>query len=62
MVSSMYYSLLIYLCNVDSYSFAMKVKDINSVNTYSSKPSLGYEAYYLIQISSLILIFRFSNF
>jgi hypothetical protein len=28
----------------------MKVKDINSVKTYSRGPSLGYEAHYLVMI------------
>ena len=54
MVSSMHF---IYLCSIDN-TFFVKVKDINSVNTYSGGPSLRYEAYHLILVPSLILIFR----
>ena len=44
MVISMYLNLFIYLYSVDTYSFVMKVEDINSVNTYSAGPRLSYKA------------------
>ena len=62
MVSSMYCSLFIYLCNVGNYCFVMKDKDINSVNTYSAGPRLGYNALYLILVPNSFLIFKLRHF
>ena len=61
MVSSIYCILFIYFCSVDNW-FVMKVKDINSVNTYSEGPSLGYKAHSSILIPMMFLIFRLRGF
>ena len=56
MASSM---LFVYLCSIDNY-FSVKVKDVNSVNTYSDGPSLGYKAKYSILLPKTSLVFRLS--